>query len=98
MLGHKQKNTSPDKNFVAFAPGFSDKIKNNYKSISKNNIEIDRGYLSLLPQPFSIDLAVKMKNLLGGKYFINEASTKKTFIANAGQPQNHTDKHTCRVK
>ena len=84
LVGEKRKNTSPDKNFVAFAPGFSDKLKNDYKSIAKNNIEIDRSYLSLLPQPFSINFAVKMKNLLGGKYFINEASTKKTFIDNAG--------------
>ncbi len=84
LLDHKSKPISPAKNFVAFAPGFSDKIKNEYKSIPKNNIEIDRGYLSLLPEPFSIDLAVKMKQLLGGKCFINESSTKRAFITNAG--------------
>ncbi|MEO8721570.1 MAG: CHAT domain-containing protein, partial [Ginsengibacter sp.] len=67
------------------APGFSDKIKSNYEKNSKKNTDFDRDYLSLLPQPFSIDLALKIQKLLGGKSYINERSTKSAFLANAGE-------------
>ena len=74
-------------NFVAFAPGFSDKIKEAYRSFSSDSMDIDLHYLSLLPQPFSIGLAKNTQSLFGGETFIDEHSTKNAFNANAGNHQ-----------
>jgi len=79
-----KKAYSPDNPFVAFAPGFSDKIKQAYRSVSKDSMELDKNYLSLSPQPFSIGLAIKTQELLGGETFIDDRSTKNLFKANAG--------------
>lgn len=85
LLGKAKKNSEQVNNFVGFAPGFSDKIKRDYQAISKDSMEMDKGYLSLLPQPFTIDLATKTRRLLGGSVFINDQSTESTFKSNAGK-------------
>lgn len=84
LLEQRKKASSPDNTFIGFAPGFSDKIKQAYRSVSKDSMDIDKNYLSLLPQPFSIGLAIKTQELLGGETFIDERSTKNLFKANAG--------------
>ncbi|MEO9020897.1 MAG: CHAT domain-containing tetratricopeptide repeat protein [Ginsengibacter sp.] len=84
LLDNQIKSSGLTNNFVAFAPGFSDKIKNEYRQVSRDSTALDKGYLSLLPQPFSIGLAKKINKILGGKTFINEESTKNTFVENAG--------------
>lgn len=85
LLNTPNKTTSLKKNFVAFAPGFSDENKKDYRQGFKDSMNLNRTYLSLLPQPFSIGLATKIEILLQGKAFISEESTKNTFRANAGQ-------------
>jgi CHAT domain-containing protein len=47
-------------------------------------MEIDRSYLFLLPQPFSLSLAKKIKGLLGGSTFLSGQSTESSFKNNAG--------------
>ena len=84
LLNTKKDPASVKNNFVAFAPGFSDEIKQDYQQAFKGSMDMDKGYLSLLPQPFSIGLATKIENLLGGKAFIYEQSTKNSFRENAG--------------
>ncbi len=71
-------------NYVAFAPGFSDDIKNKYLTLAEDSLTLDRQYLRLLPQPFTSKLASEMKKLLAGNVFLNEASTKNSFRNNAG--------------
>lgn len=78
------RTTALENNFVAFAPGFSDEIKSQYRRLSKDSFRIDKAYLSLLPQPFSITLATRLQELFGGKTFINESSSKSSFKQNAG--------------
>jgi CHAT domain-containing protein len=84
LLNNATASASPDKNFVAFAPGFSDQIKNDYR-LSRDTFELDKGYLSLLPQPFTISLATKAKDLFNGSIFIYDQSTPASFRNNAGQ-------------
>lgn len=82
------KNTANYKdNFIAFAPGFSDKIKNDYRAALQDSLKVDNSYLSLLPQPFTIDVAIRSHDLLGGNAFLNELSTERSFKANAGNHQ-----------
>ena len=79
----------PDKDtfadsYIAFAPGFSDEVKNKYRSAVKDTIVLDQRYLRLLPQPATNALAKGIKNILGGEIFLNELSTKNSFTTNAG--------------
>jgi CHAT domain-containing protein len=76
--------TNIENNFVAFAPGFFDELKADYGSTRKDSMEIDRSYLFLLPQPFSLSLAKKIKGLLGGSAFLSGQSTESSFKNNAG--------------
>ena len=71
-------------NYVAFAPGFSDEVKNKYRSAIKDTITLDQKYLRLLPQPATNALAKGIKNILGGEVFLNEQSTRNSFTSNAG--------------
>ncbi|MEO6681342.1 MAG: hypothetical protein ABIN48_00830 [Ginsengibacter sp.] len=87
LLQQKDINKQHQNSFIAFAPGFTDGLKNSYLSVSKDSFKIDNNYLSLLPQPFSIDLAEKSKSLLGGKSITYGQSTKQFFRENAGGHQ-----------
>ena len=84
FLLNQKNTTSFADNFIAFAPGFSDKIKETYRIASRDSLEMDKTYLSLLPQPFALSLADNIRELLGGNAFLNEQSTETSFKANAG--------------
>lgn len=71
-------------NFVAFAPGFLDADKQRYRSAIKDSSQIDMGYVSLLPQPFTLDFVDKAQDMLGGKTYTSEASTAAAFKNSAG--------------
>lgn len=85
LTGLHQPAKSYKNNFVAFAPGFSDDVKQRYLSETKDSLELDRSYLSLLPLPFTISLVKKTKDILGGETFVSNQSTLPVFKANAGQ-------------
>lgn len=87
LLQQQERNMKHQNAFIAFAPGFTDELKTAYRSVSKDSFEIDNNYLSLLPQPFSINLAEKAGDLLGGKTFTYGKSTKEFFKENAGGHQ-----------
>lgn len=82
LLHKKPAHRNLKNNFVAFAPGFSDKIKKDYARSLPG--EPDKGYLALLPQPFSIALAMKVGKMIGGKLFVHEKATKGNFKSQAG--------------
>lgn len=42
-------------------------------------------YLSLLPQPFTLQLISKVQQLIGGNLYLNNTSTKEKFVNLAGQ-------------
>ncbi|MEM7102069.1 MAG: CHAT domain-containing protein [Bacteroidota bacterium] len=70
-------------NYIAFAPGFFDNMKDDYKAGLTDSLNLDEVYLGLLPQPFTRDLATSMKRLFKGTAFFNEKSTEATFKSNA---------------
>lgn len=83
LVGQKNKQNFKGKNFVAFAPGFTDEVKAQYLA-RHDSITRDNGYLSLIPLPFTLDLARKTRQLVGGSAYLNENSTQSSFRNNAG--------------
>lgn len=84
LIDNDAKASTFENNFVAFAPGFSNDLKVAYGTSCKDSMEMDKGYLYLLPQPFSFSLAKKIKQRLGGNAFLSDQSTKDTFKTEAG--------------
>ena len=72
-----------ENDFVAFAPKFDSKMKSDYKIAVKDSIELDKTYISLLPQPFSAEIAKKYGKLFNGESFLNEKASKKIFVKTA---------------
>jgi CHAT domain-containing protein/tetratricopeptide (TPR) repeat protein len=83
LLDKNKKTIDYSNNFIAFAPEFTDKMKENYKIAITDSISLDKTYLTLLPQPFSVDLVKETTKLFNGSSFLNERSTKQIFTNNA---------------
>lgn len=80
MIDNKPKN-----NFIAFTPEFSEEMKADYKIAISDSITIDKGYLKLLPQPFSTDVAESYNTIFSGDHFRNKQATKQLFMKQAGE-------------
>lgn len=74
-----------DANYVAFAPEFSDKMKEEYQLTVKDSSNLDEAYLNLLPQPFSVDVIKKYSRQFNGTSFLNEKASKQLFQKSAGE-------------
>lgn len=85
LLDANKKTINYQKDFIAFAPEFNNKMKQDYSVAIKDSISIDETYLSLLPQPFSVDLAKEYSRLFDGDYFINENASKQIFKNEANE-------------
>jgi CHAT domain-containing protein len=85
LVVQKASTRSIKENFVGFAPGFSDRVKEAYLASRGDSLEVDRSYMNLLPQPFTASVAVKAQQLLGGSLFADDRSTLQTFRKEAGK-------------
>lgn len=85
LLLYKDKRNVVDfsSEYIAFAPGFNDRMKENYKFGITDSVQIDKTYLTLLPQPFSEDLVKRYAKVFDGDFFINEDASKKLFMERA---------------
>jgi len=83
LLDEEQKTIDYSSNFVAFAPEFTDKMKEDYQVAITDSLDLDKTYLTLLPQPFSVDIAKEYSKRFNGSTFLNEKSTKQLFTSNA---------------
>ncbi|MBL7735587.1 MAG: CHAT domain-containing protein [Chitinophagaceae bacterium] len=79
FLVNKNRHSRLNGNFIAFTPGFSDRSKEAYKNSSDTAMLIDNFYLTLLPQPFSVDLAATAVSQFGGDIYTGERSTVNAF-------------------
>ncbi len=70
-------------NFIAFAPGFDEGLKQKYKQAVRDSLFLDHSYLNLLPQPFTVDLIQKLSQSFRGRAFTGELSTEKQFTTSA---------------
>ena len=85
LVNHDKRATKFSNNFVAFVPEFNDKMKEDYKISIADSLLLDKTYLTLLPQPFSLSLAKASVRLFDGKSFLNGQSTKQIFMNSAGE-------------
>ena len=87
LLLYKDKRKVADysSEFIAFAPGFNKKMKDEYKLAVKDSVKLDKTYLRLLPQPFSEDLAKQYAKVFRGDYFVNENASKDLFVNQANE-------------
>ena len=83
LLDKNKKTINYKQDFIAFAPEFNDKMKRDYKIRITDSISIDKTYLSLLPQPFTVDLAKEYSKLFSGTSFLNEKASKQIFTTEA---------------
>ncbi|QAA82656.1 CHAT domain-containing protein [Aequorivita sp. H23M31] len=85
LLLYKDKNKVANfsSEYIAFAPGFTKKMKEDYKMAIKDSVNLDKTYLTLLPQPFSEDLVKEYSRIFDGEYYINENASKDLFIDRA---------------
>ncbi|WP_419213978.1 CHAT domain-containing protein [Maribacter sp. X9] len=83
MLDKKQNEMGYKKDFVAFAPGFDEKMKTHYQMAITDSLFLDKAYLTLLPQPFSSELVEKFSRKFEGRSFLNERASKQLFKQNA---------------
>jgi CHAT domain-containing protein len=84
-LGFTKSSDDMRDNYVAFTPVFLDRMKENYLKSIQDPLSLDKAYLSLLPQPFTINLANKAAKTFGGNIFAFEESTVKTFREKAAK-------------
>ena len=75
----------PKENFIAFAPTFDQNMKEVYLASITDSTELDKTYLTLLPQPFTKDLALKYKNTFKGNAFLNQDAVKSVFLSSANE-------------
>ncbi|MCG2419934.1 CHAT domain-containing protein [Aequorivita sp. F47161] len=85
LLNEDKKPKMFAENFVAFAPGFTKKMKSEYRIAITDSVTSDVAYLTLLSQPSSVELAENYSKIFDGISFLNENSTKQIFEANAGE-------------
>ncbi len=79
LLANPGRSFDYEDNYIAFAPEFSSSMKENYKVAVADSASIDKSYVTLLPQPFSVDLVKKYSKIFSGSSFLNEKSTKQIF-------------------
>lgn len=72
-----------DGDFVAFAPEFDAEMKREYQLAIADSLNLDRAYLTLLPQPFSYELARKYGSVFDGDTFLNQNASKQLFSQKA---------------
>ncbi|MGC6430106.1 MAG: CHAT domain-containing protein [Jejuia sp.] len=83
LLDNTKSVVNYSNDFIAFAPEFNADMKEKYKINISDSITLDKTYLTLLPQPFSVDIAKTYSKLFDGSSFINENASKKVFTQEA---------------
>ena len=83
LLDTNRKTINYGNDFIAFAPEFNSKMKSDYQLAIIDSIALDKTYLTLLPQPFTADLAKEYTRLFHGTSFLNEKASKQIFTQQA---------------
>ena len=83
IINNKHKTFDFDQNFIAFVPGFTDNMKNDYKLSISDSLDLDKAYLRFLPQPFTTDLVKHIGEKYNGQFYVNEQASKQLFVSNA---------------
>jgi len=68
-----------DNDFISFAPEFNSQMKLDYRLAITDSLDLDKTYLTLLPQPFHSDVAKRFSRIFDGPTFLNEHASKQLF-------------------
>lgn len=79
LLNKRQKIVAYEEDYIAFVPEFDDTMKANYQMAITDSLRLDRSYLTLLPQPFSSEVAKKFEARFDGKSYLNSDASKQLF-------------------
>tara|TARA_R110000868_G_scaffold213832_1_gene463974 strand:+ start:4079 stop:7177 length:3099 start_codon:yes stop_codon:yes gene_type:complete len=85
LIDNSVKQKIIENSFIAFAPEFNDKMKENYKLAVTDSLNLDKTYLTLLQQPFNANLAKTYSSFFDGDFFMNENSTETIFKKKANE-------------
>ena len=85
LLKAKAPEPAFEADFIAFAPGFFDEIKEAYLHKIKDSVLLDKAYMRLLPQPFTLDLVNRLHANFGGEIYVKDHSTKSNFLVKANR-------------
>ena len=83
LLEKDRKTLEFEKDYVAFAPEFNKSMKDDYQIAITDSVNLDKTYLTLLPQPFISDVAKRFSNKFSGSSFLNEKASKQLFTQTA---------------
>lgn len=87
LVASRNNTPAMQNSFVAFAPGFLDEQKQKYLATVKDSFQLDQGYMTLLPQPFTVSFASRANKLFRGNAYLNNSSTATAFRDRAGGHQ-----------
>ncbi|MCH2489242.1 MAG: CHAT domain-containing protein [Flavobacteriales bacterium] len=85
MLGTSEEPMLFKNEFIAFVPEFTGKMKDDYKMAITDSVTLDKSYLTLLPQPFSLEVAEKYARVFDGTSYLNENASKQLFLTSASE-------------
>ena len=85
LLEKKRKSFNFENDFIAFAPEFTSDMKEDYQLAITDSVKLDKTYLTLLPQPFSSDVAKLFSKKFKGSSFLNQNASKQVFVKTANE-------------
>ncbi len=83
LLNRNTKTIAFEDDFIAYAPVFDEQMKDDYKLAITDSMNLDKTYLTLIPQPFSADLIRKFSNEFDGNSFLDNNASKQIFTKTA---------------
>ncbi len=83
LLDEKRAPVRYENDFIAFAPAFDKRMKNEYALAISDSIDLDKTYLTLLPQPFISEIAERFSKKYDGTSFLNVKASKQLFTEKA---------------
>lgn len=78
------KNEGPDR-LLSFAPGFTDRQKQEYAQTIKDTSQLDKKYLTYIQQPFAVQTAKQIAGIFSGTTFIEEEADETNFKKEAAK-------------
>ena len=83
LMVPQERNKPFERDYTAFAPGFFDEMKADYRRTANEEQPLDESYMTLLAQPFMADLVKNLEKRYRGNAFLGNRATTARFKAHA---------------
>lgn len=81
----KELRDSKSSNTLSIAPGFTEELKKNYLSQIEDSNSVDENYLRTIQQPFALQTAINVADLMSGKSHTGSSATERNVKADASK-------------